>query len=62
MWDERFLPRSMYEALVEAEKSEFLKNMLGDAVYDNYLGLKIADWEDHRVRVSSMEYEKYLNI
>ena len=62
MWDERFLPRSMYEALVEAEKSEFLKNVLGDAAYNNYMGLKIADWEDHRVRVSSLEYDKYLNI
>ena len=62
MWDERFLPRSMYEALVEAEKSEFLKNVLGDAAYSSYMGLKIADWEDHRVRVSSLEYEKYLNI
>ena len=62
MWDERFLPRSMYEALVEAEKSEFLKTVMGEAAYNNYLGLKIADWEDHRVRVSSLEYEKYLNI
>ncbi len=62
MWDERFLPRSLYEALVEAEKSEFLKHLLGDVIYDNYMILKRADWEGHRVKVSALEFEKYLNI
>lgn len=60
MWDRRFLPKTMYEALVEAEKSAFLKELLGDRIYENYLQIKIADWEDHRVHITQRELDKYL--
>lgn len=62
VWDRRFLPKSMYEALVEAERSKFLKNLLGERIYDSYMSLKIQDWEDHRVHVTPRELDKYLNI
>ena len=62
VWDKRFLPKSMYEALVEAERSNFLKTVLGDRVYDNYMSLKINDWEDHRVHITPRELNKYLSI
>ena len=62
LWDRRFLPKSMYEALVEAERSKFLKNVLGDRIYESYMSLKINDWEDHRVHVTPRELNKYLNI
>ncbi|MFC1813213.1 glutamine synthetase family protein [Thermodesulfobacteriota bacterium] len=62
VWDRRFLPKSMYEALVEAERSKFLKTVLGDRIYDNYLSLKINDWEDHRIHVTPRELDKYLSI
>jgi len=60
--DKRFLPRSLFEALVEAEKSKFLKNLLGERIYDNYMSLKTDDWEDHRIHVTQRELEKYLSI
>ena len=60
--DRRFLPKSMYEALIEAEKSKFLKNFLGERIYNAYMGLKIIDWEDHRVHVTPRELDKYLSI
>ena len=60
--DRRFLPKSMYEALIEAEKSKFLKNFLGERIYHAYMGLKINDWEDHRVHVTPRELDKYLSI
>jgi glutamine synthetase len=50
----------MFEALVEAEKSKFLKELLGERIYSNYMGLKIVDWEEHRTHVTPKEYEKYL--
>jgi glutamine synthetase len=62
VWDRRFLPKSMFEALVEAEKSRFLKELLGERIYNNYMRLKIADWEEHRTHVTPREHEKYLSI
>jgi glutamine synthetase len=62
LWDRRFLPKSMYEALVEAERSKFLKDVLGDRIYESYMSLKINDWEDHRVHVTPKELDKYLGI
>lgn len=62
VWDQRFLPRCLYEALVEAEQSAFLKTCLGDKIYNNYMALKIEDWEDHRTHITPREHRKYLNI
>ncbi|MBW2239536.1 MAG: glutamine synthetase, partial [Deltaproteobacteria bacterium] len=62
LWDKRFLPKSMFEALVEAERSKFLKDFLGDRIYNAYMALKINDWEDHRVHVTPRELNKYLSI
>jgi glutamine synthetase len=52
----------MYEALIEAEKSNFLKNFLGERIYNAYMGLKVTEWEDHRVHVTPRELDKYLSI
>ncbi len=62
IWDERFLPRSMFEALVEAERSDFLRELLGENIYRNYLCLKIASWEEHRTHVTPRELGNYLSI
>ncbi|HUV78237.1 MAG TPA: glutamine synthetase family protein [Desulfobacterales bacterium] len=62
LWDKRFLPKSMFEALVEADRSKFLKDFLGDRIYNAYMALKINDWEDHRVHVTPRELNKYLSI
>ena len=62
VWDRRYLPKSMFEALVEAERSKFLKELLGERIYNNYMKLKIADWEEHRTHVTPREHEKYLSI
>ena len=60
VWDRRFLPRSLYEALVEAERSRFLPDLLGAFAYQSYMTLKTRDWEEHRTYVTPLEYEKYL--
>jgi glutamine synthetase len=62
MYDKRYIPRDIFEALMEAEKSQFLKNLLGDALFNNYMDLKIADWEEHRTHVTPREHRKYLSI
>jgi len=60
VWDRRFLPRSLFEALVEAERSSFLRNLLGESVYRDYMRLKLRDWEEHRTHVTPREHAKYL--
>lgn len=62
IWDERFLPRSLFEALVEAEKSCFIKNLLGKPLYENYMSLKTEEWEEHRTHITPREHRKYLNL
>lgn len=62
MHDRRYIPRDIFEALMEAEKSTFLKDLLGKPLYDNYLQLKMADWEEHRTHVTAREHHKYLPI
>ncbi len=56
------LPRSMYEALAEAEKSDFLRNLLGETLFRSYLSLKINEWENFRTSVTTMEHAVYLSI
>jgi len=56
------LPRSMYEALAEAEKSSFLLNLLGDRLFNSYLSLKIKEWETFRTSVTTLEHAAYLAI
>lgn len=61
VWDEGSLPKCMFEALVEAERSTFLRELLGEKMYDGYMRLKRADWEDHRTHVTAREHDKYLS-
>lgn len=60
--DSRFLPRSMYEALAEAEKSAFLKDVLGERLFSSYMELKTREWESFRTTVTTLEHSAYLSI
>jgi glutamine synthetase len=62
IYDKRFIPKDIFEALMEAEKSDFLKELLGAPIFHNYLRLKMADWEEHRTQVTLLEHRKYLSI
>ncbi len=62
LWDTDFLPTNMYEALLEAERSAFLKEFLGDRLYTQYMSLKINEWEDYRTFVTPREHTMSLHI
>ncbi|MBL0712166.1 MAG: glutamine synthetase [Desulfosarcina sp.] len=62
VWDRRQLPKSLFEALVEAERSKLLPEILGKRIYDNYMAMKMADWEEHRTHITPREHKKYLGI
>ena len=61
VWDKRFLPKSMFEALVEAEGSSFLQQALGEETYQNFMALKTREWEEHRTHVTHREISMYLD-
>jgi glutamine synthetase len=54
------LPKSLEEALDEMEGSPLVRKALGDHIFENYLELKRAEWEDYRVQVSPWEFDRYL--
>ena len=60
--DQRFLPRDFFPALMEAESSQFMAESLGSELFDNYMKIKISEWEDHRTTITDLEHRKYLAI
>lgn len=60
--NKNLLPRSMYEALAESEKSEFLLNLFGERLFRSYMTLKIREWETFRTSVTTLDHSAYLAI
>jgi glutamine synthetase len=54
------LPKSLDEAVEEMENSPLVRRALGDHVFENYISLKRAEWEDYRVQVTPWEFDRYL--
>jgi glutamine synthetase len=55
------LPGSLQEALVEMQSSEFVRNTLGDHVFNNYLCAKTAEWDEYKAQVHQWELDAYLS-
>lgn len=55
------LPGNLKEALNLFEKSEFVKNVLGDHTVRKYLEAKNAEWEQYTLQVSQWELDQYLH-
>lgn len=60
--DSRFLPRDFFPALMEAEESAFMRDSLGTELFDNYMRIKIGEWERHRTTITDLEHRQYLHI
>jgi len=56
------LPDSLGYALALMEKSELVKNTLGDHIFKRFLELKKKEWEEYRIQVTEYELKKYLSI
>jgi glutamine synthetase len=54
------LPGSLAEAMRELEKDEVVKDSLGASAYESFARAKWVEIEDHRMRVSDWEVERYL--
>jgi len=56
------LPTSLGEAVAIAEKSELVRNALGEHIFPRFIELKKKEWEDYRIQVTQYELDKYLPI
>jgi glutamine synthetase len=56
------LPGSLSEAIQLTEKSELVRETLGDHVFQKFIENKKIEWDQYRTHVSQFELEKYLPI
>ncbi|MCK4487229.1 MAG: glutamine synthetase [Desulfobacterales bacterium] len=56
------LPGNLYEAIHDVEKSELVRETLGDHIFNKFIENKKIEWDCYRTHVSQYEIEKYLPI
>ncbi len=56
------LPGNLLEAIQLTEKSELVKETLGDHIFQKFIENKKIEWDRYRTHVSQFELEKYLPI
>jgi glutamine synthetase len=56
------LPGNLFEAIQEVEKSELVRETLGDHIFNKFVENKKIEWDCYRTHVSQYEIEKYLPI
>ena len=55
------LPGNLSEALDALEKSELMRETLGDHIFDQFVAAKRAEWDGYIRHVSPWEIDRYLN-
>ena len=56
------IPGTLIEAIYEMEKDEFMRDVLGDHIYNKYISAKKEEWHRYRSQVSEWEINEYLNV
>ncbi|GAB6177027.1 glutamine synthetase family protein [Desulfobaculum senezii] len=56
------LPGDLYSAAKELEKSELMKETLGESLHKNLVENKLAEWDAYRTHVSEFEINRYLPV
>lgn len=54
------LPRDLKEAIQVFENSQFMKDVLGEHIFNKYLTAKKKEWESYQQEVSQWELDEYL--
>lgn len=54
------MPISLREAVDEAKKSDFIKELLGKDLFNVYISQKEKEYEDYRTKISQWEIDEYL--
>jgi glutamine synthetase len=56
------LPGNLFEAIQETQKSQFVKEALGEHIFNRFLFNKKREWEEYRIQITQHEIKKYLPI
>ena len=56
------LPGSLFEAVQELEKSDLVRETLGDHIFNKFIANKKIEWDRYRTHVSKYEIENYFPI
>ena len=56
------LPDSLYSAILTTEKSDVVKDALGENVFKKFIANRKREWEEYRIQVTDYEIKKYLPI
>ncbi|UXM84152.1 type I glutamate--ammonia ligase [Methanococcus aeolicus] len=56
------VPANLSEALDELENNSILKEALGKHIFENFIELKRAEWDDFRTSVTDWETKTYLKL
>ena len=56
------IPTSLWEAILLAEKSELLRETLGDHVFRSFIQNKKVEWDSFRANVTDYELNRYLPV
>ena len=54
------LPKTLGEALHEFKHSDFMRECIGEHVFQKYIDAKEEEWKQYRTRVSQWEIDNYL--
>jgi glutamine synthetase len=60
--DTQALPANLNEAIAAMEKSELVRETLGEHVFEYVLRNKRAEWLEYRRQVSQFELDRYLPV
>jgi glutamine synthetase len=58
--DIQSLPGSLYQAIQECEKSDLVRETIGEHIFHKFIENKKIEWEMYRVQVTNYEIERYL--
>jgi len=56
------LPENLGAAIKLTEKSELMRETLGDHCFDRFITLKKKEWDEYRIQVTDFEIKKYYSI
>lgn len=55
-----FLPYSLWQAVSEMKKGDFVKSVLGEHTCKKYIDAKTIEWDDFRINVTDWELKRYM--
>jgi glutamine synthetase len=56
------LPGSLHEAILDAQRSDLLRECLGEHVFESLLASKRIEWESYRAHITDYELSRYLPV